>query len=163
MLEARQLALCRAGSRYSRPSPRAKIAARQLQGMRAVASDRLLAPQVWCWDDRSLVASFFRRRRCEAPRNAWREHGVRPTLPKCLSPLVHGNLCYRPLALACQLLLRSAEQSDGGLPTQQQSSDASGARLSHPHSQLRALAIRLAQRRGVASTAARLAHGWSST
>ena len=38
MLEARQLALRRAGSRYSRPScsPRAKMAARQLQGMRAV-------------------------------------------------------------------------------------------------------------------------------
>ena len=80
-------------------------------------------------------------------------------LPKRLRPLVHGNLGYRPLALACQLLLRSAEQSDGGLPTQQQSSDASGAHLSHPHSQLRALAIRLAQRRGVASPAPRLAHG----
>ena len=127
MLEARQLALCRAGSRYSRPSPRAKIAARQLQGMRAVASDRLLAPRFGAGtiDLSSLRSSDGRR--CEAPRNAWREHGVRPTLPKCLSPLVHGNLCYRPLALACQLLLRSAEQSDGGLPTQQQSSHASGA------------------------------------
>ena len=83
----------------------------------------------------------------------------------CVAPLAQevaparARELYRPLALACQLLLRSAEQSDGGLPTQQPSSDASGAHLSHPHSQLRALAIRLAQRRGVASTAARLAHG----